>query len=94
MKGVYKFYVNCGRQGSLSGVFIATKDEVAKAMGRAVYFDEPFGKYSEVEVTLDAKCITLVTDNPEVVKVIEDYDLSNGYNPLEGLEEDFDSNED
>lgn len=87
-KGVYKFHVNCGRQGSLSGIFVATAQAVADAMGKEVWFDEPFGKYSEVTIMLDSDCIKLVSEAAEVVRVVEEHGLSNGENPLELIDED------
>ncbi len=83
MKKLYKFYWDCYRNGSLEGVFVAEESEVTDAMGSTAYFGEVLGKHSEVQGVLEEKDITLVTDNPEVIKVFEEhFQGSIGWNPL------------
>ena len=48
-----------------------------------VYFGEVLGKHSEVYGAMEAKDIKLITNKKDVVKIIEDYDLTNGYNPFD-----------
>lgn len=81
---VYKMNLDCGRQGNLTGLFIAPKSHIEKLIESKinVYFGEVLGKHSEVYGTIDEGELTLVSDNNEVIKVIEDFDLSNGYNPF------------
>jgi hypothetical protein len=81
-EGVYKFYWDCGRQGSVEGVFVATSAKVELASGNQVYFGEILGKHSEVHGTLDYSDITLISDDPAVVTAVRDNDLASGYNPL------------
>lgn len=38
MKNLYSFYWDCGRQGSLDGLFTATPEEVESIIGTDVYF--------------------------------------------------------
>ncbi len=85
MKGVYKFYVDCGRMGDLSGVFIADSDDVARAInnGKTVYFHDVLGKHSEIDVELSGNVISLVSDDPAVVSVVSMNDLTNGINPFD-----------
>ncbi len=85
-KGVYKFYWDCGRMGELAGVFVATSAAVAGIQGKSVYFGEVLGKHSEIEGTIEASDISLVSDDPAVVAVIEQHNLSSGFNPLDYYE--------
>ena len=79
---LWKYYVDCGRQGVIEGVFKATKEEVDAAIGQEVYFGEILGKHSEVGGTLEATDIKLITDNPiEVMNNVE-----SGYNPLDYIQ--------
>lgn len=85
--GIYKFHWDCGRQGEVAGIFVASEKDVKSIIGKDVYFGEILGKHSEVYGTIEKGDITLLTDNEEVVKVILDYGLENGYNPFDYLEE-------
>lgn len=88
---LYKFYWDCGRMGDVDGLFVASSDEVAEAIGREVYFGEILGKHSEIYGTLEEKDITLVSDDLEKVQwllsVSGGWPTISGYNPLEYLEE-------
>jgi hypothetical protein len=91
MKGLYSFFWDCGRMGEVSGTFIADSEEVAKAIGKSVYFGEILGKHSEVFGTLDEGDIELKTDNQEFITMFESIlgeNWSTGYNPLDYLPED------
>lgn len=83
-KAVYKLNVNCGRQGNLTGLFIAKKSYVKKLIddGIEVYFGEVLGKHSEIYGTIEEKEIIFVSDNSEVIKIIEEHELESGYNPF------------
>lgn len=84
MKAVFKLHFDCGRSGELTGLFIAEKEQVEwlKQSKLEVYFGEVLGKHSEVFGPLDESDITLVSEDESVVKVIEDNDLENGFNPF------------
>ena len=84
-KGVYKFFWDCGRMGELYGLFLATDEDVKAAIGKRAYFGEVLGKHSEIEGEVEEADITLVSDDPAVVKVIEDHNLQSGYSPLDYL---------
>lgn len=86
-KGIYRFYWDCGRMGDVSGVFVATDKQVKDIQGKHIYFGEILGKHSEVYGDISDKDITLLTDDKTAVEVVDKYDLSNGYNPFEYLEE-------
>lgn len=82
MEAIWKFHWDCGRMGNISSVFIATKEDIQKAIGKTVYLGEVLGKHSDVYGELEKEHITFVTDDKEFVKLFIKYDLSNGYNPL------------
>lgn len=48
MKAIYKMDCDCGRMGSLQGVFIAEKEHVTVLLKKKieVYFGEVLGKHS------------------------------------------------
>lgn len=85
---LYKFYWDYGRSGTVTGLFVADSEEVEKAIGERVYFGEILGKHSEVYGDLEEGDITLVSENPEVIKVFIDEEISSGYNPLDYLQGD------
>lgn len=84
MKGLYKFEKDCGRMGKLEGLFIAEVDKVDELIESEVevHFGEALGKHSDVSVIMSDDNLTLVTTEENVIKVIEDYNLENGYNPF------------
>jgi hypothetical protein len=70
------------------GVFVATDDEIKAALGKDVYYGEILGKHSEVRGTLEEKDLVRLTDDEDFIAKAEKYGCaSNGYNPLEYLEE-------
>ncbi len=83
-KAVFKFNFDCGRQGELEGVFISTQEKVDILMEKEieVYFGEVLGKHSEIYGTIDKGEIEFISDNEEVVNIIEEYGLTSGYNPF------------
>lgn len=100
MNNLYSFYVDCGRMGSLDGLFIATQEEVDKAIGKEMYFGEVLGKHSDVQGTLEAHEIKLVSDDQEKVEWLLELLGENvgGFNPLDYIqesddEEDYDEDE-
>lgn len=84
-KGIYKFSTECGRNGSLEGVFIATKQQVDKLISShiQVYFGEVLGKHSEIYGAIEKKDIKLLTNAPDTVAAVEKYKLTAGFNPFE-----------
>ena len=83
-KGLYKFSTDCGRMGSLEGIFIDTKERVDKLIssGIEVYFGEVLGKHSEITGVIEKKDITLVTDDENVLKALEKVSIDSGFNPF------------
>lgn len=85
MKAVFKLNVDCGRIGELEGLFIATKQEVKQLLEcpYEVYFGEVLGKHSEVYGKIEEKEIIFVSDDENVIKIIEEHDLSGGFDPFD-----------
>ncbi|MDX8564666.1 hypothetical protein OZ664_11710 [Elizabethkingia sp. HX WHF] len=92
MKAVYKMHIDCGRMGELEGVFVAGKKQVEKLLssGVGVYFGEVLGKHSEVYSDIEQKNIKMISDDQNVVDVIEKHELQSGYNPFEYTSINFD----
>lgn len=84
MEAIYKFHFDCGRQGELTGLFIADSDKITELIEseRVIYFGEALGKHSEVFGPIEDADLTLVTTDIKVIAVIKHYELENGYNPL------------
>lgn len=89
MNNLYSFYVDCGRQGSLDGLFIATQEQVDKAIGCEMYFGEVLGKHSDVQGTLEAHEIKLVSGDQDKVEWLLELLGENvsGFNPLDYIQE-------
>jgi hypothetical protein len=79
---IYTFHVDCGRHGDLDGRFVATPEDIAFAVGKTVYFDEPWGKHSGVEVTFEADHFAVFSDTPEDVAAFERLNCAYGECPL------------
>jgi hypothetical protein len=97
MNVIAKFYWDCGRMGDVDGIFVTTKEAIAAAIDKEVYFGEILGKHSEVSGTINEGDITILTEDQDfIAKFIEimgSGDIS-GYNPLSYLnEEDEESDE-
>lgn len=78
---LWRFYWDCGRQGSVEGIFKATKEEVDAAIGKEVYFGEILGKHSEVYGIIEDGEIEIISDDPLIVKNATE----SGYDPLDYL---------
>lgn len=92
MKSLFKLQADCGRQGTLNGLFIAEKEHVDKLIesGIEVYFGEVLGKHSEVFGAMDESDIEFITSDVNVIEIIEKHDLCNGFNPFEQTVVNFD----
>jgi hypothetical protein len=90
MKNLYKFEWDCGRMGTLFGLFIATQEEVDSVIGQNIYFGEVLGKHSEVEGTIEKDEIEMISDDFKLVKKLQKLFGSStlcGYNPVEYYKE-------
>ena len=90
MKGIYEFYWDCGRQGDVSGIFVADVIDVESAIGREIYFGEILGKHSEVYGVLNKSDLELKSDDQDFVSkfisIMGDGTVS-GHNPLTNISE-------
>ena len=89
MKALYKFHYDCGRQGSLTGIFVADEDKVKKLIdsGQEIYFGEVLGKHSEVCGPIEEGDLTFVTNDEKVISIVEEFNLETGYNPFDYIDE-------
>lgn len=71
-KNLYLFYVDCGRMGTLQGLFVATQEEVDNLIGEEVCFYEVLGKHSEIGGHIEADEISLISDDQEFVKKFDE----------------------
>jgi hypothetical protein len=76
MEKLYRFEVDFGRHGKLKGVFPATPEEVAAAVGVTVFFEEPWGKHSGVEYTLEATDFKVLTDDQDFIAKAKAYGIA------------------
>lgn len=83
-KYLYRFYFSYGR-GGISGLVVATEEDVANAIGEYVDFGEAMGKHSEVYGHLKESNFTKLDVAPEAVEEVSKYLGSHwsGYDPFE-----------
>jgi hypothetical protein len=82
-KVLYKFRWDCGRMGSVGGVFVSTKEEIEKNIGEDVYFGEILGKHSEIYGVLEESDLNILTEDQDFIEKCILYGISEiGYNPL------------
>ena len=84
MQGLYEMKLDCGKLGELDGLFLADCDKINYLTTHeiSVNFGKVLGQYSEISGTISKDEINLITTDENVIKIIKDYDLENGYNPL------------
>ena len=84
-KAVYKSNIDCGRMGNLEGLFVAKKSHVKLLCDSKieVYFGEVLGKHSEIYGAMEKNDIIMISDELNVIEIIEKHDLENGYNPFD-----------
>lgn len=83
---LYRFYWDCGRGGDEMSTFVADSDLVEKCIGRFCYLGEILGKHSEVQGTLDADDLSILTDDADFIAKAKDYGLvPSGPNPIERI---------
>ena len=95
-KYLWRFYWDCGRDGSLDGLFVATENEVSELIGKRVYFGEVLGKHSEIFGELEEGDFDKVDlDSETVTKVAKVLGISwSGFDPRDYLSEDEGEKED
>lgn len=87
MKKLYRFSVNCGRQGQLSGIFVREHLEVAKLFGEVVHFGEVLGKHSDISLEIKSEYFTVLTEDQGFINKFDSLCLETGIIPFDYLEE-------
>lgn len=90
MKAIYEFNLDCGRMGSLAGLFVADKEEVEKAIGTEVYYGEVLGKHSDIFAELESDQLQVKSDDQDFIDKFESIFgayFSTGHNPIEYIKE-------
>jgi hypothetical protein len=86
MRKLYRFDWSRGRNGSVTGVFVADQAEIEQAIGKQVCLGEVLGKHSNVQGTLENKDLTPLTGDLDFIEKAISYGLvPTGYNPLRYL---------
>lgn len=90
MKGIYKFECDYGRSGTLSGIFIASEEQIASLHLKTIYLGECLGKHSEVYFEPDQlkDYIHLVTTDEDTINLFIKYNLYSGYDLTDYLNKD------
>ena len=85
MNKLYKFNWDCGRQGSVDGLFIADEKVIDVALGNEVSFGEILGKHSDVYGYLEECDLAVLDVSETTVDELRNVLGSNisGYNPLD-----------
>lgn len=86
-KHIYRFTFDCGRMGTLMGLFVADARVINEAIGRKVYFGEVLGKHSEIFGELTSDQFEVHSSDPNFMEKFERLGCSSGYNPLDYLSE-------
>lgn len=76
---LWALHFDCGRMGSVDGVFKATKKQMELISGSEIHFGEVLGKHSDISGPLEDVDFSLISDNPFVVMEAEE----SGYNPFD-----------
>lgn len=90
MKKLYKFHWEIKRMGDVTGVFVATDEEIDEIIGKTIYFGDVLGKHSEIYGILEKEDLKILSEDQDfIVKLIEVFKSStiNGYNPLHYIQE-------
>jgi len=89
VKKLYRFEWDCGRQGTVTGIFVAEEDDVFVAIGKQVELGEALGKHSDVSGPLEEKDLTVLTEDQDFIAKFEEFGCQSGYNPLQYLSEGY-----
>ena len=81
---LYRFEMDCGRMGMLSGTFVT--ESLKPILGKRVYFGEVLGKHSEIEGVLDEGDFTLLTNDQDFINKFVELECESGHNPFDYFE--------
>lgn len=95
MKGLYKTHIDCGRMGTLYGLFIAEVEAVNKLIEskREIVFGEVLGKHSDIYGTIEPTDVTLLTTDEAFIAQAEALDIETGINPFNYIDDEGDTDE-
>lgn len=89
MRKLYKFFWDCSRMGYVDGLFVADEQDVENAIGKTVSFGEVLGKHSNIQGSLEAEDLNMISDDQEKIDWLVGIlgtDIT-GLNPLNYLSE-------
>lgn len=97
MKILCRYNLDCGRMGECDGLFVTTEDDLAAAMSKPVYLGEVLGKHSEIFHVLTEEHVEIVSREQDkiewLLEVTGGWPTISGYNPLEYIEQEDDSDD-
>lgn len=81
---LWKFGWDCGRNGEVEGLFVATEEIIQNAIDKEVNFGEILGKHSEIYGTLEMYDLEKLDLDSETVEKVTKLlgETWSGYNPL------------
>lgn len=87
-KKLFSFFWDCGRMGSLEGLFVATQEDIDRIMGKEIYFGEVLGKHSEIYGNLSEGDLRVIEIDQEAIDKIVAVtgETISGFNPLDYYE--------
>jgi hypothetical protein len=86
MNKLYRFSVDFGRMGDLSGIFVSDDKEVANLIGKTVYFGEVLGKHSDISLKIESTHFVMLTDDQSFITKFEQLNCTSGTNPFNYIE--------
>lgn len=86
-RALYRWTVDCGRMGVITGLFTASDEDVQKMCETSIYLDEPLGEHSEWSGKPKAEQFERLTDDADFVKKFEAYGCASGYDPRDHVTE-------
>ncbi len=89
MSKLWKFYWDCGRMGSLEGLFVESQQRIDAIIGQEIYFGEVLGKHSDISGTISAEDFEAIDIGEEAIdKIVAVTGATvSGYNPFEYWDE-------
>ncbi|MGI9526986.1 MAG: hypothetical protein ACR2MS_07760 [Weeksellaceae bacterium] len=85
---LWKFYWDCGRMGSIDGLFLASSKDVENLFEKRVYFGEVLGKFSEIYGTIKERNFKEIEVDAATIEALSKYGPTLcGRNPLDYYEE-------
>ncbi len=87
MKNLYKFNLDCGRSGSIEGIFSASEHEINEFVGKTMDFDEVLGKHSFISCEFSLDMVEILSDDQEKIAWFDKVVGSSGHRPFDYVRE-------